>query len=46
MLPATYPPTSTTLFCINVDRFGQAEALHYCSIAIAIANITEIGGKR
>lgn len=41
MLPAHYLPT--TLFCISVDRFGQAEALRYCSIAIA--DITEIGGK-
>lgn len=45
MLPANYSSTSTTLFCINVDRFGLTEALHYCSITIAIAGITEIGGK-
>jgi hypothetical protein len=41
MLPTRYLPT--TLFCISVDRFGLAEALHYCSIAIA--DIIETGGK-
>jgi len=37
MLPTRYLPT--TLFCISVDRFGLAEALHY------FADIIEIGGK-
>ncbi len=45
MLPTNYSPTSTPLLCINVDSFGLTEVLHYWSIAIAIANITEIGGK-
>ena len=37
MLPTRYLPT--TLFCISVDRFGLAEALHY------FADIIETGGK-
>jgi hypothetical protein len=37
MLPTRYLPT--TLFCISVDRFGLAAALHY------FADIIETGGK-
>jgi hypothetical protein len=46
MLPISYLSSSTTLCCIGVVLIGLAEALHFCSSALALTDITETGGKR
>ena len=41
-----YLPNITALFCIGVDRFGQAEALQQHGADIVVSDMTELGGWR
>ena len=45
--PRTYHlPNSTALFCIGVNRLGQAGALQHHGTHIVVSDMTELGGRR
>jgi hypothetical protein len=39
-------PNSTALFCIGVERLGQAEPLQRHGGGIVVAKLAELGGRR